>query len=42
VRFTGSLREDGGNAESFEEVWNLAKPIDGGSGWLLAGIQQVH
>jgi len=42
VRFTGTLREDGGNAESFEEVWNLAKPVNGRSGWLLAGIQQVH
>jgi predicted lipid-binding transport protein (Tim44 family) len=42
VRFTGTLREDGGNPEAFVEVWNLAKPIDGRSGWLLAGIQQVH
>ena len=42
VRFTGNLREDGGNAESVEEVWNLAKPVNGRSGWLLAGIQQVH
>lgn len=42
VRFTGTLREDGGNAQPFEEVWNLGKPIDGRSGWLLAGIQQVH
>ena len=42
VRFTGTLREDGGNPEPLEEVWNLAKPIDGRGGWLLAGIQQVH
>ena len=42
VRFTGTLREDGGNPEPLEEVWNLAKPIDGHGGWLLAGIQQVH
>ncbi len=42
VRFTGTLREDGGNPEPFEEVWNLAKPVDGRSGWLLAGIQQLH
>lgn len=42
VRFTGTLRENGGNPEPIEEVWNLAKPIDGNSGWLLAGIQQVH
>jgi predicted lipid-binding transport protein (Tim44 family) len=29
-------------AVGFEEVWNLVKPIDGSSGWLLAGIQQMH
>jgi predicted lipid-binding transport protein (Tim44 family) len=42
VRFTGALREDGGEPEAFEEVWNLAKPTDGRTGWMLAGIQQVH
>ena len=42
VRFTGALREDGGAPEAFEEVWNLAKPTDGRTGWMLAGIQQVH
>jgi predicted lipid-binding transport protein (Tim44 family) len=26
----------------FAEVWNLVKPADGSSGWLLAGIQQMH
>jgi predicted lipid-binding transport protein (Tim44 family) len=26
----------------FEEVWNLVKPVDGSTGWLLAGIQQMH
>ena len=26
----------------FTEVWNLVKPADGSSGWLLAGIQQMH
>ncbi len=40
VRFTGSLREGGGAPTSFDEVWNLSKPVDGKSGWLLAGIQQ--
>ena len=41
VRFHGSLREDGAAMpQAFEEVWNLAKPVDGSSGWLLAGIQQ--
>lgn len=43
VRFTGLLREDGTVLpKDFEEVWNLVKPVDGSSGWLLAGIQQTH
>jgi predicted lipid-binding transport protein (Tim44 family) len=41
VRFQGALREDGAaTPQPFEEVWNLVKPVDGSSGWLLAGIQQ--
>ncbi len=40
VRFTGSMREGGSPPESFDEVWNLSKPVDGKTGWLLAGIQQ--
>lgn len=41
VRFHGTLREDGrATAEPFEELWHLVKPVDGSSGWLLAGIQQ--
>ena len=43
VRFSGTIREGAGGASvGFEEVWNLAKPVDGSSGWLLAGIQQMH
>jgi predicted lipid-binding transport protein (Tim44 family) len=43
VRFSGTVRENrGAPPESFEEVWNLVKPADGSSGWLLAGIQQMH
>ncbi len=43
VRFSGLVRETpGGEPASFEEVWNLMKPADGSSGWLLAGIQQMH
>jgi predicted lipid-binding transport protein (Tim44 family) len=43
VRFSGTVRESPGTAaEGFEEVWNLVKPVDGSSGWLLAGIQQMH
>ena len=42
VRFTGTLREEGAAAPAtFDEVWNLSKPADGSSGWLLAGIQQM-
>ena len=39
VRFAGTARE-GGVLEPFDEVWNLVKPVDGSSGWLVAGIQQ--
>lgn len=43
VRFSGLVREAPGQTPTaFEEVWNLAKPVDGSSGWLLAGIQQMH
>ncbi|MBI1943499.1 MAG: Tim44 domain-containing protein [Betaproteobacteria bacterium] len=43
VRFSGTIRESAAGAtEGFEEVWNLAKPVDGSSGWTLAGIQQMH
>jgi predicted lipid-binding transport protein (Tim44 family) len=42
VRYTGNLREGPGAATTpFDEVWNLTKPVDGSSGWLLAGIQQI-
>ncbi|MBI2959233.1 MAG: Tim44 domain-containing protein [Betaproteobacteria bacterium] len=41
VRFSGSVREAPSAApEPFDEVWNLQKPVNGQSGWLLAGIQQ--
>lgn len=39
VRFAGTARE-GGVLEPFDEVWNLVKPVDGASGWQVAGIQQ--
>ena len=42
VRFHGLIREvESAAAEPFDEVWNLVKPIAGGSGWMLAGIQQL-
>jgi predicted lipid-binding transport protein (Tim44 family) len=43
VRFTGLLREDGTVLpKEFDETWNLVKPVDDSSGWLLAGIQQAN
>jgi predicted lipid-binding transport protein (Tim44 family) len=43
VRFSGRVRETRGTESvDFAEVWNLVKPADGSSGWLLAGIQQMH
>jgi predicted lipid-binding transport protein (Tim44 family) len=43
VRFSGMVREAPGAAPvGFEEFWSLSKPLDSASGWLLAGIQQVH
>ena len=43
VRFSG-LRRNAAGAEpaGFEEIWNLVRPVEGGRGWLLAGIQQMH
>jgi predicted lipid-binding transport protein (Tim44 family) len=41
VRFRGLVREDGEPMpKPLDEIWNLSKPADGSSGWLLAGIQQ--
>ena len=41
VHFFGSLRESpSAEPVEFEEIWNMQKPVDGKSGWLLAGIQQ--
>jgi predicted lipid-binding transport protein (Tim44 family) len=41
VRFSGSIREEASvPAEPFEEIWHMRKPVNGSSGWLLAGIQQ--
>ncbi len=42
VRFTGLVREDGApQPVPLDEVWNLTKPVDGSSGWVLAGIRQM-
>jgi predicted lipid-binding transport protein (Tim44 family) len=41
VRFSGNLKVNGED-ERLDEVWNLSRPVDGSSGWLLAGIQQLN
>lgn len=42
VRFSGLLREDAHAAPAaFDEIWHLAKPVDGSFGWRVAGIQQL-
>jgi len=41
VRFSGMLRDSGArDAVPFNETWHLEKPVDGRSGWVVAGIQQ--
>ncbi|MBU0751761.1 MAG: 39S ribosomal protein L45 [Gammaproteobacteria bacterium] len=41
VRFSGRIREEAaGPVEALDEVWHLAKPVDGSGGWVIAGIQQ--
>lgn len=40
VEFSGSLREDSAAfAAPFREVWNMSMPLNGASGWRVAGIQ---
>jgi predicted lipid-binding transport protein (Tim44 family) len=42
VRFSGTIRDSSGEpSESFDEIWHLVKPVQGNSGWLLSGIQQM-
>ncbi|NJA88318.1 Tim44 domain-containing protein [Rhodocyclus tenuis] len=42
VRFTGMVREEAdANAEPFNEVWHLTKPVAGDRGWTVAGLQQI-
>ena len=42
VQFNGMIRNaPGAPAEPYVEVWNLAKPLSGNGGWVLAGIQQI-
>lgn len=40
VEFSGLIQEDPSSGPSpFREVWNMTKPRDGSSGWLVAGVQ---
>jgi predicted lipid-binding transport protein (Tim44 family) len=42
VRFSGLIREtEGADPQPFSEIWHLEKPMNGRSGWLVAGIQQA-
>lgn len=40
VEFSGMIREDlSAGPTPFREVWNMTKPNDGSTGWVVAGIQ---
>jgi predicted lipid-binding transport protein (Tim44 family) len=42
VRFSGTIREAADQESApFREIWHLQKPVNGGGGWMVAGIQQV-
>jgi predicted lipid-binding transport protein (Tim44 family) len=43
VEFNGMIREEAhASPSSFREVWNMTKPRQGGSGWLVAGVQALQ
>ncbi|MBS0468753.1 MAG: Tim44 domain-containing protein [Proteobacteria bacterium] len=43
VEFSGMIREDASAGPSpFREVWNMTKPKNGASGWLVAGLQALQ
>ena len=43
VEFSGMIREDAATGPNpFREVWNMTKPKNGGSGWLVAGLQALQ
>ncbi|WP_374581123.1 Tim44 domain-containing protein [Pseudoduganella sp.] len=42
VKFWGTMKPaPDALPEAFQEVWNLSKPVNGNTGWMLAGIQQL-
>jgi predicted lipid-binding transport protein (Tim44 family) len=43
VEFSGMIREDPSAGPSpFREVWNMTKPTNGSTGWLVAGVQALQ
>lgn len=43
VEFNGMIREEPSAGPSpFREVWNMTKPKNGTSGWLVAGVQALQ
>ena len=43
VEFSGMIREEpSAGPTPFREVWNMTKPSDGSSGWLVAGVQALE
>ena len=43
VEFSGMIREEpSAGPTPFREVWNMTKPQDGSSGWLVAGVQALE
>ena len=43
VEFSGMMREDpSAGPNPFREVWNMTKPKDGHSGWVVAGLQALQ
>jgi predicted lipid-binding transport protein (Tim44 family) len=43
VEFSGMIREEPSAGPSpFREVWNMIKPKNGASGWLVAGVQALQ
>jgi predicted lipid-binding transport protein (Tim44 family) len=42
VKFTGQIKSaPDAQPEPLAEVWNMSKPVNGSTGWVLAGIQQL-
>lgn len=43
VEFSGMIREEPSAGPSpFREVWNMTKPADASTGWLVAGVQALQ